>query len=223
MALLLLCALPLAAWRLRRKADSFLAGFCELCFVASVAGFWSLSRIGGEVGDYQVFWLCILGGLGTGGLGAAIASQFRMARLASPGRLSALAGTLLLAALVVTSVRFARWQAEDKDRTTLEVYLALHDYVTSERIQRPLLRHTERTWAEMVGVVLQFVKRSQPVSVQEDLVRVVGEDSKPTGHEDREFLLFDLRQDASIKISSTPALLIRRGRVAVADVRDIAR
>jgi len=46
------------AWRARRSAECALA---VTCVIAALAGFWSVLRIHGKIGDYQVFWLSLIG------------------------------------------------------------------------------------------------------------------------------------------------------------------
>ena len=77
--------LPFAAAQSWRDGNRFESILAAICFIASAIGFWSVLHIRGLIGDYQLFWLSILGVFDLAiTCGAAIARASRWIRPARP-------------------------------------------------------------------------------------------------------------------------------------------
>ena len=56
--------LAIAAWRGFKTGRTFAGWLCVLCLLASLVAGESITRITDDIGDYQVFWMSVLGALG---------------------------------------------------------------------------------------------------------------------------------------------------------------
>jgi len=103
----IVAALPVAAilrWRGGYRFESVLA---VVCFVATAVGLWSVLHIHGQIGDYQLFWLSVLGvfdlALGTGGVAAFVSHRLTASWL-NPRFVGVAASSFGIAAVLMARV-----------------------------------------------------------------------------------------------------------------------
>jgi hypothetical protein len=185
-----------------RRAAYFDGTFALTLFVLSIIGLCAVAAIVGPVSDYLVVWLPVLGALNV----AVIASEAFHVFFAPPrGLHQALPWVVLtyvLATAVLGGTRLVSKHAADARSTTVEKLAAsLEGYCQSEGIERPLLRFTGPAWQVAVGVVLQFYKDRRPIALSDDMVFLVGDPFKATGHEPAEFYL--MSQDEALPADVT--------------------
>lgn len=173
-----------------RRAACFEGTFALTLLMLSAIGFFAVVAIVGPVSDYLVVWLPVLGALNI----AVIASEALHVFFAPPrGLHRALPWVVLLYTLAVAGLggtRLVSKHAADARSTTVRTLAAsLEGYCRSEGIERPLLRFSGPAWQVAVGVVLQFYKERRPIALPDDMVFLVGDPFKASGHEPAEFYL----------------------------------
>jgi hypothetical protein len=96
----------------------------------------------------------------------------------------------MLGAAVLGATRLVSKHAADARSPTVGVLTAsLDEYCRQEGIERPVLRFNGPAWQMAVGVVLQFYKERRPIALSDDMVFLVGDPFKATGHERAEFYI----------------------------------
>jgi len=180
---------PLAVWA-RRGGHEALARVALLTALASVVACWSITRIAGTIGDYQIFWMSAVGTLKAALVVAALALH---ATADAPVRrrwVITVTSMLLTLVIVTTAVRGladARAYAvnqRDQPAPRRVVAEAASAYLAREHVTRPLFRMNATSWLQAAAVVLEAHRRHGKVAVEPAWVPVFGDALASDGSED---------------------------------------
>jgi hypothetical protein len=215
-AALILGMLGVLAWRTRRT-QPFESLLATITVAASVVAAYATYRIPITVGDYQIFWISSLGCVGLALCTAAILKGMA-ARLPLGAATPTVAAVALVA--ITTSlcfVRLGQWQRVASDgRPLRDLHDDLAAYLGRPPMGRPVVAHTDNTWGEVAGLVLEFTKRDEKIAVHDDLVRIVGERTRANNTDKHHFLLYDTTQDKP-PVGAVP--ISHRGRWILVETR----
>jgi hypothetical protein len=206
------------AWRLRRR-ELFRACLLAFCIVDGLAAVWSAYRIPGGYFDYQLFWASVLGAL-TLALIVPLTSVSSRLRVDVPARIHEALGVLIvLITLTVSITRLVSWQkTAAEDQTLFELYSDLHAYAEAANISRPVLNHTADTWADVVGLVLQFAKRGFAIASSDELIKIVGQRYQRHPEDRHVFVVYDVHQPRPKDLVVGARLVTTRGNLAIAEM-----
>jgi hypothetical protein len=102
-----------------------------------------------------------------------------------------------IAAAMLGGTRLIGKHAADARSTVVRTLaMDLENACRREGIDRPLLRFSGPAWQVAVGVVLQFYKDRRAIALPDDMVFLVGDPFKATGHETGEFYLMSQDETA---------------------------
>lgn len=172
-----------------RRGAEVVARLCAFTLAGSMVAGWSITRIAGAVGDYQVFWMSALGALNVALLATAVPgldAQGRSSRLYLPVVLGVVA-TAAAGVAVVGSLLSARDYAvlqRDQQAPRREVALATAAHLDRIAARRPLFRMNETSWLHAAGIVLHASRNRRSLAVDDAWVRVFGRPFAPNGTED---------------------------------------
>jgi hypothetical protein len=222
---LCVAALPFAAalrWRDGNRFESILA---TICFLASGIGLWSVLHIRGLIGDYQLFWLSILGvfdlAIAGGAMIALAASWIRptwptpqlvgiAALLVAAGAVIVGAGHLVLATRPVNLA--------DENESVRRLTGQMQSGLTSMGAHRPLFRIEGNNWGIGIGLMLQLARAGIPFSVDVDFAKRFDPNLAASGGEDVLVTLGGLDQHQQLAARPGNAVLATsnwRGRLYV--------
>ncbi len=217
-----LLGLVFAGWWARRAGCTFLAVLCMLCGMTSVVAGYSITNIHDvDIGDYQVFWMSIIGALGDGAVAAVMLTIVgRRGALVRTRLTAVLASAIvillsLLAARGLVRARAYALDQRDSDVTRRIVSQEVERYIDREQIRRPLFRMSAHNWTDAACVVLQVYKRHRRLSVEDSWVYVFGEMLAPTGREDAEFQIADPALHATLVDRPGDVVVAAHGRLFV--------
>jgi hypothetical protein len=205
-----LALLPAAffAWRGGRR---FMSVFVLGCLLTSLAGLYSVLRIRGDIHDYHVFWLSLLGVVNvSAALGEVTAGLCR--RLGEQGNLWFVrTATWLMLIDVIATGALPMMAPVDRPydffssgidgRNVRNLTTQLMDSLPNAG-QHPILRSGEGMWAISAGLVLQMKLRHVPVSVAPEMVFLFGENLVADGRED--LLLIVARRTEHEELAKLP-------------------
>lgn len=170
--------------------EQALAHLSLLTALASVVACWSIPRIAGAIGDYQIFWMSAIGALNLALVAAAIAGG---ATADAPARRRWLLGVmsvllgLVAAATTVRGLAGARAYGvnqRDSEAPRRVVAEATAEYRARARVTRPLFRMNATSWLQAAAVVLHAYRRQGDLAVDRSWVPVFGDALAPDGSED---------------------------------------
>jgi hypothetical protein len=191
-----LVAVALWAWRARRPAD---CGLAATCVIAALAGFWSVLHIHGAIGDYQLFWLSLVGIVGAATVAAAGVEAARAARASVwlPSRGSgpwnaritrAAAALLVIGAAFVGHMRFAGTASGalpfPNDPAVRDLTEQVFHRMPETGGRRPLIRVDAGMWRVVPGILVQMSRASIPFTLDPDQTSLFGEEWQTKGGED---------------------------------------
>lgn len=185
----LVLLVPLAVWARARRHQA-LACLALLTAVASIVACWSITRIVGAIGDYQIFWMSAVGALNLAIVAGAVALRATEHAPAYRRRLVVVLSMLLALVAAATTVRGlagARAYAEnqrDEEAPRRVVAEATTEYLAREHVARPLFRMNATSWLQAAGVVLHVYRRHGAAAVEPSWVPVFGAALAPDGTED---------------------------------------
>jgi hypothetical protein len=176
------------AWRSRRPFHCSLAA---AALTASIVSFWSIERIHGTIGDYQIFWVSALGvvnaALIVGALLTPVADRFLSAPSSFAITQAAAAALVIATAAIGGSELVAATRTSSLPRPTAAVK-SLSEQVLrtlpSTGNRRPLVRAEDGHGDIFMGVLLEMTKLSVPFTVDAEIAPLVGQSLSTTGDED---------------------------------------
>lgn len=180
---------PVAVIAHRRGAE-VVARLCAITLAGSIVACWSITRIAGAIGDYQIFWMSALGALNVALLATAVPGGLDAHGRSSRLHLPVVLAVVLTAAAgvaVVGSLLRARDYAvlqRDQQAPRREVALATAAHLDRIAARRPLFRLNETSWLHAAGVVLHASRHRRSLAVDDAWVRVFGRPFAPDGTED---------------------------------------
>jgi len=225
-ALSSLGSLVVLAW-VYRRVHRFEASLCAMCVTASLTGFLSAYRIPVIASDHQVFWLSVVGSVSLATV-AALLIRRASVEISRLSWYSAAAFSITLVTVSVLATRAARWQTErSSDRPLAGLYLDLHNHLQQGQSlaggSGVTVVHTDHTWTETIGLVLEFAKRGEHIAVLDDLVDQTGERYRMDRAGGRRVTLFDVNTDPDAPASASPWIISRHDRFLLADTDAIRR
>jgi hypothetical protein len=173
-----------------RRGQRFEAVLSAICFAIAVVAFWSVRQVRNTIGDYQVFWLSIVGVLIAASVAAAVADTLAGdIGVIVPRRAPvAVAGAMLAAAAAIGTTQFrhdmATWRAGGLETTARSLSEQALAALPSLGGHRPLLRLDASSGPSSIGVLLQFAKASVPFAVDADRAPLFGARLAANGSED---------------------------------------
>jgi hypothetical protein len=191
-AAVVLASAPLVlAWLAWRRQRLFAAGLNLTCAIAAAAGAWSALQVRGQIGDYHLFWLSIVGALDVACIAAAAMDLLprhalrrdlwcptpRMAGIAL------VAGVAFIACVpFVRAVRTGGLEAEEQviSRVVPPFLLAMPQTGN----HNPLVRFGAGMWSQATGVILQLSKAEMDFTLEPFMTLFFGTHKAPSGHED---------------------------------------
>jgi hypothetical protein len=204
--------LALLAWSVQwawKAGHRFLALLCLLATTTLLVAGWSITRVQGEnVGDYQIFWISVIGALGWGALAATAVTtapaRFARARARSTLILFLLAVTAstLLGIRALGHARAYAVEQRNGDVTRKLIALDVERYIAREQVRRPLFHIAQGTWLDAACVILQVYKHHPELAVDEQWVTMFGDALSANGREDADFQIADRTRHAVL--SSRP-------------------
>jgi hypothetical protein len=183
--------------RLRRP---FEAAFSLVCVLASCAGMFAVRSIVGDIHDYLVLWIGVIGTLNLAALVSTLGLTIsgRSTPASSPDwrwRLAILVWIAFVAALGVSRLE---WKQRDDsgDHTLLHLAADLTKYCDDHDYDRPLMTFDWKAWTAAAGLVLQLYKTDRTVAVADDALFMFGEPFAKTGAEPAELYLMPAEDDS---------------------------
>ena len=183
--------LPFAAFARWRSGHRFEAILAAVCFTASAIGFWSVLHIRGLIGDYQLFWLSVLGVFNlaiSAGFLIGLADRGRWTARMSP-RLVATAALLFAVCAVgvgagheVLATRAGN--LPDENESVRRLTGDMRQTLTSMGAHRPLFRIQGADWGIGVGLMLQLARAGVPFGADADFANRFDRNLAPNGKED---------------------------------------
>ena len=183
-------ALPVAAvlrWREGYRFESILAA---VCFIASAIGFWSVLHIRGLIGDYQLFWLSVLGVYVLAIAASLIISSTRRfpATWLSPKPVAAIATLFGIGAVAVGAGQLVLathpGNLPDENESVRRLTLEMRPALASMGARRPLFRIEGGDWGIGVGLMLQLARAELPFGVDTEFARRFDPNLAANGEED---------------------------------------
>ena len=203
------------AWLAWRRRLLFAAGLNLACAVAAAAGAWSTLHVRGQIGDYHIFWLSILGVIDLACIAAAGAevlsrrvSEWTL-RLPTPSMsgLALVAGVALMACVpFVRSARTRQLGAEERIINHLVTPFLFAMPQTGNH--NPHVRFGPAMWSQETGIILQLSKAGVDFTLEPRMMSFFGTHRAQNGHEDA---LVDV-----VKKDRHQELLKRPGNVVLA-------
>jgi hypothetical protein len=193
-AVVQLAGMTAALITFRRTGQAFMAWLCVFVLLVSLLAGWSITRIADDVGDYEVFWISVLGALMWGAMVTAVIPAARRPGL----RKSAGVVVLVILVMAIRALADARAYAVEQRETDVRrkiVSLAVADYLEREGIQRPMFHIAQATWLDAACVVLDAYKQHPSVAVDPPWVHIFGDALAPTGREDADVYIEDRTGD----------------------------
>ncbi len=178
-----------AGLAIRTRREPGLSRVCALASLGALLAWWSVTRIVGPVGAYQVFWIAAIGALLVGCL-AAHAVTIVARGPAAVRYITALLGAVILVALAAASIGtvgratdYASNQAaHGATRYVVAVDTARHLVASGAR--RPRFHFSAVTWSQAAGIVLHAHRSGLDVTVDDPWVAVFGTPFASQGGED---------------------------------------
>ena len=184
-------AVVVRSWRARRAADGALAG---ACLISAIVGFWSVLNIHGTIGDYQVFWLALVGVVRAATIVAAGVDIARASRPHPRGRpwdarIARIAAVLIvIGAAVVGHTRLARTASGALPSPNDAVVRALTEQIfhgmPATGGRQPLIRVDAGMWPVVPGILVQLSRAAIPFTLDRDQTALFGDEWLTTGRED---------------------------------------
>ncbi|HEX3704225.1 MAG TPA: hypothetical protein VHU82_12910 [Vicinamibacterales bacterium] len=193
-AVVQLAGMTAALITFRRTGQAFMAWLCVFVLLVSLLAGWSITRIADDVGDYEVFWISVLGALMWGAMVTAVIPAARRPGL----RKSAGVVVLVILVMAIRALADARAYAVEQRETDVRrkiVSLAVADYLEREGIRRPMFHIAQATWLDAACVVLDAYKQHPSVAVDPPWVHIFGDALAPTGREDADVYIEDRTGD----------------------------
>jgi hypothetical protein len=193
-----------------KNGDRFVTCLSGLVLLVSVVGLWSIGQIRNDIsGDYQIFWISIIGAIGWAIL---VALALTVVVRPSPAvgalaRIAIIISILVVVLIAVRSVIDARDYAIGQ--TTFDfrrkvLSRGVLELLEREHIRRPLFRMTQDTWTDAACVVLSVYKHTGQAAVDRDWLFMFGEGLSPDGQEDVELHIVGSREHRLLM--STPGV-----------------
>lgn len=187
-------------WRWHRRAGRlFEASLALVAAIATVVHLLSLMRVRGDILSHDLFRIAAVGALNLGVLGAAaVRLVTRKVDQWNESRLFARASSavvLLLGLAVGLRDLDALTSSERRQQQHLSIVAAakaVHDYLTSEGLQRPLIRVGADRWGDAAGVLLRLRQNGVETAVTDPSVPMFSDAFAATGREDALITLADL-------------------------------
>jgi hypothetical protein len=177
-----------------RRGQVYDGAFAALTLAAAISGVFAIRSIVGNVADYLIIWIAIVGALSV----ASIAAESLQAVGAYDGRSKLrphtrwVLATYVVAVAVVSGVRLtAKQDSEAHSITTRRLAEELTVYCRATGLDRPLLRFSDAGSDAAAGVLLQFYKQGRPIAVPDEWLFLVGDPFKSNGRETSEFYVMD--------------------------------
>jgi ABC-type transport system involved in multi-copper enzyme maturation permease subunit len=187
--LLIVALVPaaIAAWRAQRRFQACLAIACAL---AALAGLWSVYRVRGLIGDYQIFWLAPIGLVATAVVIGEIAAA--LDRFVTPTIRSAAIWIASAIALTWIAVIGCRPYVQGSDNFELKADGAMVRRLTNGVLTtlplwhatHPIVQFDDAVWAISAGLVLQLERANLHTSVAQDMIWLFGDVMASDGTED---------------------------------------
>ena len=187
-------AVAIWAWRARRSADCALA---VACVIAALAGFWSVLHIHGEIGDYQVFWLSLIGLVSVATIAAAAVNavgavrswlQLLRDRQWDVGIARAAGALMVIGAAIVGHTRLAETAAGalpfPNDPSVRDLTEQIFHGMPQTGGRRPLIRVDAGMWQVVPGILVQMSRAAIPFTLDADQASLFGDEWLTTGGED---------------------------------------
>jgi hypothetical protein len=202
-----------------RKQRRFDAWFSIIIVVASMIALWSVTRIVGDIFEYAIVWISVIGLLGSAAIAGAVVSLIREV-FVSGSSLSRMTAGPICAGLVIVSGAIA-WSRFGDGRRASRVELAdaprvsrllegIRRHMDGIGAHKPLLRMGPYTWDIAAGVGLQLQRAGVPFAVEDGAVLQFTDAFSVHGDEDVEITF--------ATSSEQQRLALRPGDVIIASV-----
>ena len=214
--LLQVAGLGLVAWSSFKRHRRIEGGIAACAAVASMVGFWSITRIHGDIVDHELFGLVALGALNLAILAGAVArlvspSSWRWhASLAMSACVAALTGCVLLG--VEHLKDFTSFELRRNDTVRIPAtYESLRGFFDQRGIQRPLFHLDGDATSDGTGILLRFLQGNRSFAVEETTTSVFGTAFRKTGREDA-LVNFSAREGIHLELAARPGNVVIRDR-----------
>jgi hypothetical protein len=179
-----------------RGSDRFGRRLCAVCLFSTTVGFVATTRLSRPVSDHTVFWVSIVGAMSVASAVARIADRMALTIPSwMTGRRILTSSVALF--IVVAGFRMHAWFVQAvRDRTPALLFDEIHRLVPSD--EPVVILQTQRSWEDVVGVVLQGAKRGRRIAVSPSLVDIAGANYAPSGAERVQILVFDPDVDPDV-------------------------
>ncbi len=161
------------------------------CFLSASVGLWSVLHIHGAIGDYQVFWLSLVGLVSAATIAAAGIRAGLRRPLRRPVDVSIARGAAVLMVIGAATAGHAWLTEMAAGGTPLAESVVVRDL--TEQIfhvmpatggRRPLIRIDAGMWRVVPGILVQMSRAAVPFTLDPDQALFFGDQWLTTGRED---------------------------------------
>lgn len=188
---LAVATLPIVAVARWRDGHRFESSLAIACFTASAVGFWSVLHIRGLIGDYQLFWLSVLGIFDLTLMLGLMVNAARRWMPVGPSTLPvARAAAVLLGIgtglIGVSHLMLATrsTQLPDENEIVRRLTVQMRQGLSSMGAHRPLFRMDGSPWGIGSGLMLQLARASLAFSIDPDVAARFDPHLSSIGEED---------------------------------------
>jgi hypothetical protein len=205
-----------AAWWNIRSRRNVEGGIAACAALATMAGFWSITRIQGDIVDHELVGLVALGTLNLAILGSTLIRLVRPRawrwheHLATTACVAALIGCTFVGIDHLREFTSSELRRTDTARIPAS-YELLRDFLDQRGIRRPLFKMEGDAVSDGAGILLRFVQTGRPFAVEAENLSVVGTMFKTTGQEDA-MVNLSAREGLHLDYAARPGNIVLRDR-----------
>jgi hypothetical protein len=202
-------------WHVRghRRVESGVAACAAL---ATMVGFWSTTRIRGDILDHELFGLVALGALNVAILGSAVARLFWPAsrrwreHVAVSACIAALLGCTL--AGIQHLREFTSFELRRSDTARIPAtHAIIRDFLEQRGIKRPLFQMHGDALSDGTGILIRFLQEGRPFAVGDPDTSVFGDMFRKTGQEDA-LVTLSAREGIHLELAARPGNVVIHDR-----------
>lgn len=173
----------------RPRCEPGLSRVSAVAALGSLVAWWSVTRIVGRLGSYQVFWISAVGALLAGCLAAQILTVFATRPVVIRFTTAVLGAVIVVAvaAASIGTVARARDYAVNQvahGATRYAVAVETARYLADNGLRRPRFHFNANTWSQAAGIALHAYREGFDVTVDDPWVPVFGSQFAPRRSED---------------------------------------
>ncbi|HUR20975.1 MAG TPA: hypothetical protein VMZ90_09230 [Vicinamibacterales bacterium] len=204
------------SWSSIRESRRVESGIAACAALATMVGFWSITRIQGDILDHELLGLVALGALNLAILGSALLRVVRPKAWRWHEQAATSASIAALVACTVVGIQhfrvFTSFELRRTDTARIPAsYDLLRDSFDQLGIRRPLFRMDGDAVSDGTGILLRLLQTGRPFAVEEGTGSVVGNKFRKTGEEDA-LVNLSAREGLHLSYAARPGNIVVRDR-----------